>query len=116
MLLLQLTGIPEKPLELSYTEKRAIQKKLLEELPKQYEKQLELCRQIEPEIDESVALDQELLELKAREKEMVDDLVQKKTELCETLLECAEKRFGPNLESDLKITKAKLGVQQVKGQ
>lgn len=90
--------------------------KVLEELPKQYEKELEFCRQIEPEIDESASLDKEMLELKAREKQMVDDLMRDKTELCETLVECADKRFGPNLESDLKITKTQFGVGQVKAQ
>lgn len=90
--------------------------KVLDELPKQYEKELELCHQINSEIDESAALDKELLELKQREKEMVDALVREKTELCETLVECADMRFGPRLESDLKITKAKFGVEQVKAQ
>lgn len=89
---------------------------MLEDLPKHYEKELELARQVDREVDESTALDKELLELKAREKHMIDDLVREKTELCETLVECAEKRFGPTLESDLKMTKAKLGVEQVKGQ
>lgn len=88
----------------------------MEDLPKQYEKELELSRQIDREVDESAALDNELLELKAREKHMVDDLGREKTELCETLVVCAEKRFGPTLESDLKMTKAKIGVEQVKGQ
>lgn len=109
-------GIPEKPHELSYIEKRALKLKVLEELPKQYEKELEFCRQIEPEIDESASLDKEMLELKVREKEMVDDLVREKTELCETLVECAEMRFGPSLENDLKIAKTKFGVAQVKAQ
>lgn len=112
----RLTGIPDKPHELSYTEKRALKLKVLEELPKQYEKELELCRQIDSEIDESAALDNEILELKAREKEMIDDLVREKMELCETLVECAEMRFGPSLESGLQITKAKFGVEQVKAQ
>lgn len=110
------TGIPDKPLELSYTEKRALKLKALEELPKQYEKELELCRQIDAEIDESAALDKEILELKMREKDMIDDLVREKTELCEKLVECADLRFGPSLESGLKITKAKFGVEQVKAQ
>lgn len=101
---------------MSYTEKRALKLKVLEELPKQYEKELALCREIDVEIDESAALDKEILELKKREKEMMDDLVRKKTELCETLVECADLRFGPSLENDLKITKAKIGVEQVKGQ
>lgn len=109
-------GISEKSLELSYIEKRALKQKLLEELRKQYEKELEMCRQIEPEIDESTALDREILVLKAREKEMVDDLRREKKELCEALVECAEMRFGPSLENDLKITKAKFGVEQVKAQ
>lgn len=101
---------------MSYIEKRALKSKVLEDLPKQYEKELEFCRQLEREVDESAALDKELLELKAREKQMVDELVREKTELCETLVECAEKRFGQALESDLKMTKAKMGVEQVKGQ
>lgn len=90
--------------------------KVLEELPKQYEKELEFCRQLEREVNESAILDRELLELKTREKRMIDDLVREKTELCETLVDCAEKRFGLTLESDLKMTKAKIGVEQVKGQ
>lgn len=101
---------------MSYIEKRALKEKFLEELPKQYEKELNFCRQITPEIDASTALDKEMLELKTREKEMVDALGRDKMELCETLVECAEIRFGPSLVNDAKITKAKFGVEQVKAQ
>lgn len=111
-----MTGIPEKPQELTYLEKRALKAKIFEDLPKQYEKELELARQVDKEVDESAALDKELLELKAQEKQMLDDLARDKTELCETLVKCAEIRYGQTLESDLKMTKAQIGVGQVKGQ
>lgn len=109
-------GIPDKPHELSYVEKRALKAKVLEELPKRYEKELEFCRKMEPEIINPEILDNQLLDLKAHEKELLTELAGKKAELCETLKECAELRFGLDQQNDAELTKSKFSIEQVKAQ
>lgn len=109
-------GIPDKPQELSYVEKRALKAKVLEELPKQYEKELEFCRKMKPEVIKPEILDNQLLDLMAREKELLTELAVKKVELCETLKDCVEMRFGPDQKNDIELTKSKFSVEQVKAQ
>lgn len=109
-------GIPDRPHELSYVEKRALKAKVLEELPKTYEKELDFCRKMEPEVMNPEILDNQLLDLKAREKEMLTELAVKKVELCEKLRDCVEMRFGPDQRSELELIKSKFGVEQVKAQ
>ncbi|XP_055323758.1 uncharacterized protein LOC129578743 [Sitodiplosis mosellana] len=109
-------GIPDKPHELSYVEKRALKVKVLEELPKKYEKELEFCRKMEPEVINPEILDNQLLDLRAREKEMLTELAVKQVELCETLKDCVEMRFGPDQKSEVELTKSKFAVEQLKAQ
>lgn len=109
-------GIPDKPHELSYVEKRALKAKVLENLPKYYEKPLEFCRNLEPEILNPEILDKQLVDLKAREQELVAELAAKNAELCETLNEAVELRFGPTQEDSSKMIKSKIEVEQVKAQ
>lgn len=107
-------GIPEKPNELSYVEKRALKAKVLEDLPKYYEKELQFCRNMEPEILEPEILDKKLLDLKKREQELVTDLAGKKVDLCKALNEAIDIRFGPTQENRSKLMKSKFSVEQVK--
>lgn len=88
----------------------------MEELPKHYEKELEYCRNLEPEIVEPDILDNQLLDVKAREKELLTELASKKVELCNALVECIEMRYGPDQKNDMEFTKAKYQVEQVKAQ
>lgn len=111
-----IVGIPDQPRELSYVEKRALKTTILEELPKHYEKELEFCRKLEPEVFEPQILDRQLLDLKSREKDLLTELAAKKVELCKALEECTEIRFGPNQKNDSELTKAKFEVEQVKAQ
>lgn len=89
---------------------------MLEELAKQYGPELEYCRKLPPEVIEPEILDKELLEVKTKQKELTNELARKKLELCKELVECVEIRLGPNQENDMKLTKAKSGVEQVKAQ
>lgn len=89
---------------------------MLEELPKQYEKELEFCRKMKPEVIKPEILDNQLLDLMAREKELLTELAVKKVELCETLKDCVEMRFGPDQKNDIELTKSKFSVEQVKAQ
>lgn len=111
-----LTGLPDKPQELSYVEKRALKAKVVADLPKHYEKELEFCRKMEPEIINPDILDNQLLDLKAREKELLTELAHKKVELCDAYKECIEMRYGPEQLDDSELTKAKLKIEQVKAQ
>lgn len=97
-------------------EKRALKAKLLEDLPKNYEKELEFCRNLEPEVIEPEILDNQLLELKARENELLKELANQKVELLNSLVESIQMRYGPSLKNDMEITKAKLDIEQVKAQ
>lgn len=110
------TGIPDKPYELPYVEKRALKAKILEDLPKHYEKELQFCRNMEPEILEPEILDRKLLNLKQREQELVTEIAVKKADLCKALNEAIELRFGSSLENHSKLIKAKISVEQVKAQ
>lgn len=114
--MLLFTGIPDKPHELSYVEKRSLKAKVLEALPKYYEKELEFCRKMEPEVINPEILDNQLLDLKAREKEMLTELARKKVELCETWKDCIEMRYGPEEKNEAELTKSKFALEQVKAQ
>lgn len=109
-------GLPDQPHELSYVEKRALKAKVLEELPKYYEKELEFCRRMEPEIINPEILDKQLLDLKAREKEQLAELARSKIELCDECKKGIEMRFGPNEAINSELTKAKFKIEQVKAQ
>lgn len=71
---------------------------------------------MEPEIINPGILDNQLLDLKAREKELLTDLAGKKVELCETLKECVDIRYGPDQKNRSELSKAQAGVEEVKAQ
>lgn len=97
-------------------EKRALKAKLLEDLPKHYEKELEFCRNLEAEVIEPEILDNQLLEVKTRENELLKEMANKKVELLNSLVESLEMRYGPSLKNDMEFTKAKFDIEQVKAQ
>lgn len=109
-------GIPDKPYELSYVEKRALRTKLLDELPKLYNKELEFCRKMEPEVIDANIFDSQLMDLKALEKELLTELATKKEALCETLVDCIHLRFGPDEKNASELIKAKVSLERVKAQ
>lgn len=111
-----LTGISDKPHDLSYVEKRSLKAKVLEELARNYQKELAVWQSMEPEVINPEILDHQLLDLKAMEKELLTELAVKKIELCNTWKECIELRFGEDQKNEIELTKAKIAVERVKAQ
>lgn len=94
---------------MSYIEKRAVVKNLLEDISQQYGKELELCRR-------KLKLVLEIKALEKEQEELLDKCVRILMELCELRVKFAVCKFGPSLKNDPELAKAKFDVENLMAQ
>lgn len=97
-------GISNKPPELAYFEQKALCEKIFEQIESKYKEELQYIQNMDPKVLDSTALDQELLEAKQRENQLIDELAEKEAQLCATLEQCTELKVdNPDLIKSMQL-------------
>lgn len=98
--------------ELSYLEKKAIQIKVLEELPKSYAESLDYLRNTDKDVLDQKQIDDKLIELKDKIKTISESNKKECAELSELLSRCVNVKLGGEKKQIIEAINAKAVCEQ----
>lgn len=110
-----MTGISQKPPELSYAEKKAIKLTLIRDLPLFYQPIFKFLERADKSVFQSDRLEEQIISLEEKRKDVSKKLVEANLKYCGTLMEISDLKFGRHqrdiaeeilLKSKLNQTKA----------
>lgn len=106
------TGLSYKLPELTYLEKKAIQTKALEELPKSYAELLDYLRNTDKDVLDQKQIDDRSIELKNKIKNILESNKKKCAELSELLSRCVDVKLGEEKKNLIEVINAKAVCEQ----
>lgn len=109
-------GLPTKPADLLYSEKKALRMQLAEDLSKTMGPVLGFAKVMDPSVFQSEQLDMEIVELESRRRQLTMDVATAKIRECQLLQECADLKFGPNQRNLAELLRSNVSIDQVKGE
>lgn len=116
MILLFVLGLSTKPIDLLYTEKKALRTQLLDDLPKTLSPVLNFAKSIDQSVFHPEKLMTELIELEMRRRQLTMDVATAKIRECQLLQKCADLKYGPNQKNIAELLRANVSIVQVKGE
>lgn len=111
-----LSGIQAKPIELSYTEKKALRALMEEEISKTLTPILSFARTMDESVFNTDKLHAELTELEERRRELTKQVAAAKVQECQLLQEIIDLKYGPHQKNVADLLRANVSIDQVKGE
>lgn len=106
------SGLSYRLPELTYLEKKAIQTKVFEELPKNYAESLDYLRNTDKEVLDQRQIDDKLIELKDKIKTISESNKEKCAELSELLSRCVDIKLAEDKKHLIEVIYAKAVCEQ----
>lgn len=110
------SGLPSKPIDLLYTEKKALRTQLVEDLPKTYAPVLSFAKTMDDCVFQPEKLNAELIALEDRRRQLTQDVAAAKIRECQVLQKCVDLKFGPNQKNIAELLRSNVSIDQIKGE
>lgn len=111
-----ISGIQAKPVDLLYTEKKALRNQLTEDVSKTLMPVLNYAKTMDESVFHPEKLDAELIELEARRRQLTSDVAAAKIRECQMLQECADLKYGPNQKNIAELLRSNVSIDEIKGE